>query len=72
MTQEELLVKINALAAKKRQGTASPEELEKLNALRGEYLRGFRAMLDQTLENTVILYPDGSREKLSDRKKKRK
>ena len=69
MTQEELLQKINPLAKKKREGTASQEELRELDMLRSEYLKGFRAMLNQTLENTVIQYPDGSREKLSDRKK---
>lgn len=70
MTQEELLQKINPLAKKKREGTATEDELKELDRLRKEYLAGFRAMLNQTLESTVIQYPDGSREKLSDRKKK--
>lgn len=70
MTQEELLSRINPLARKKREGTITEEELAELTRLRNEYLSGFRAMLDQTLENTVIQYPDGSRERLSDRKKK--
>ena len=70
MTQEELLKKINPLARKKREGTATKEELAELDKLRGEYLKGFRAMLNQTLDNTVIQYPDGTRERLVDRKKK--
>ena len=70
MTQEELLKKINPLAKKKREGTITADELTELERLRGEYLKGFRAMLDQTLESTVIQYPDGSRERLADRKKK--
>lgn len=71
VTQEQLIKEINALYAKKKDGTATAEELKKLVRLRQEYLKGFRAMLDQTLENTVIQYPDGSRERLSDRKKKK-
>lgn len=70
MTQEELLKKINPLAKKKREGTITDEELHTLDALRQEYLKGFRAMLDQTLDSTVIQYPDGSKERLADRKKK--
>ena len=70
MTQEELLRKINPLAKKKREGTITKEELQTLDALRQEYLKGFRAMLDQTLDSTVIQYPDGTKERLSDRKKK--
>ena len=67
---EELLQKINPLAKKKREGTATEDELIELDRLRKEYLAGFRAMLNQTLESTVIQYPDGSRERLTDRKKK--
>jgi len=70
VTQEELLKKINPLARKKREGTITAEELKRLEELRAEYLAGFRAMLHQTLEHTVIEYPDGSRERVADRKKK--
>lgn len=70
MTQEELINKINPLAKKKREGTITEKEFAELQRLREEYLAGFRAMLNQTLESTVIQYPDGSRERLSDRKKK--
>ncbi len=71
MTQEELLKRINPLSKKKREGTATEKELAELDALRQEYLVGFRAMLNQTLDSTVIQYPDGSRERLIDRKKKK-
>ena len=72
MTQEELLKQINPLARKKREGNITEEELKKLNELREEYLKGFRAMLNQTLESTVIQYPDGSKVKLTEHRKEKK
>ena len=69
MTQEQLLKNINALYKKKKDGTMTDDEAKRYEELKKEYLLGFRAMLDQTLENTVIEYPDGSREYVKDRKK---
>lgn len=64
--------RINELARKKKEVALSEEELAEQAALRAEYIREFRAQFGSVLENTVIQYPDGSREKLPDRKKNEK
>ena len=64
--------RINELARKKKEVGLSEEELAEQAALRAEYIREFRAQFGSVLENTVIQYPDGSREKLPDRKKNEK
>ena len=56
--------RINFLAKKaKTEGLTSAEQAEQ-KKLREEYLAGFRRNLYQTLDNTVIQRPDGTREKL--------
>ena len=64
--------RINELARKKKEVGLSEEELAEQAALRAEYIRKFRAQFGSVLKNTVIQYPDGSREKLPDRKKNEK
>ena len=62
--------RINELAkiAKERELTA--EELEERARLRAEYIADFRRSFAAQLDNTVIQRPDGSIERLSDRKQK--
>lgn len=56
--------RINELARRKKAGVITEDELLEQKALREEYLRGFRAGLISTLDNTYIERPDGTREKL--------
>ena len=42
------------------------EEVAEQKALRAEYIADFRASFTGILENTVIQYPDGSRQSLPD------
>ena len=63
MTQEKLN-RINELAhlAKERELTA--EELEERSALRKEYIEDWRRSTIDVLENTYIVSPDGTKQKL--------
>ncbi len=54
--------RINALAKKSKAEGLTPEEQAEQKALREEYLADFRASFRGVLENTVIEYPDGSRQ----------
>lgn len=63
-----LVDRINALARKARTCGLSPEEQALQKALREEYIKAFRASLTQTLDNTWIERPDGTREKLQRKK----
>ena len=63
--------RINALAKKaKTEEGLTPEEKEEQSELRQAYVAAMRASLRGQLNNTVIVYPDGSRKKLSDAGKK--
>ena len=66
------LDRINELAKKKKEVGLTEEELSEQAALRAEYIREFRAQFGNVLENTVIQYPDGSRQSLPDMKKGKK
>ena len=56
--------RLNFLARKaKAEGLTEAERTEQ-QALREEFLKGFRQNLYQTLDNTVIQRPDGSKQKL--------
>ena len=58
--------RINELARKSKEQPLSPEEAAEQKALREEYIAEFRASFTGILENTVIQYPDGSRQSLPD------
>ena len=64
---KEKVERINALAKKSRtpEGLTEAEKAEQA-ALRAEYIAEFRASFTGILENTVIQYPDGSRQSLPD------
>ena len=62
--EKEKINRINELARKKKEGSITQEEQEEHEALRKEYITGFRENLRQVLDNTVIQHPDGSRTKL--------
>ena len=70
MIDDKMIARINELAAKSRtdEGLTEAEKEEQAN-LRREYIEAYRASLRSTLENTVVVRPDGSKERLSEMKK---
>lgn len=56
--------RLNFLARKAKTEGLTPAEQEEQKKLREEFLAGFRRNLYQTLDNTYIQRPDGSKEKL--------
>ena len=64
--------RINFLARKSREeGLTEAEALEQKN-LRAEYVAAFRKSLENTLDNTVIQRPDGTRERVTKKNNKPK
>ena len=61
--------RINELAALKKERPLTEAEAAEQAALRAEYLAEFRARMRGTLDSTVIERPDGTRERVVDRKK---
>lgn len=62
--EQEKVKRINFLAKKAKTEGLTAEEKTEQQALREEYLAGFRRNLYQTLDNTVVQRPDGSKQKL--------
>ncbi len=72
MITQEKIDRINALARKSKTAEGLTEaEKEEQQKLRREYIDAYKASLHAQLGNTVIVRPDGTREKLSDMKKKK-
>ena len=69
ITQKEI-DRINVLARKSKteEGLTEAEKAEQAE-LRKQYVAAMRASLRGQLDHTVVVYPDGSRKKLSDVKK---
>ena len=66
MNMNEVIARINELAAKVKAGQAlSPEELEERAKLRRIYMDSVVGNLRGQLENTTIVYPDGTRKKVT-------
>ena len=61
--------RINELARLAKTRELTPEEQQERAVLRREYIDAYTGSLRATLENSVIVRPDGTREKVSDRKK---
>ena len=70
--EKQKLDRINELAKKAKETELTEEEKAEQKALREEYILEFRAHFRGILSNTVIQYPDGSRESLDERKNKKK
>ena len=56
--------RINELARASKTRVLTEEEKSEQAALRAEYIRDYRASLRGILDNTVIIRPDGTKEKL--------
>ena len=66
MTMDEVIARINVLARKVKAGeTLTPEETEERAKLRRMYIDSVVGNLKGELENTTIVYPDGSKKKVS-------
>ena len=65
MITEEKIARINALARKSRteEGLTEAEKTEQA-ALRREYVDAVKRSLQGQLDHTVILHPDGTKQKL--------
>ena len=72
MITQEKIDRINFLARKSKAEGLTEEELLEQKALRAEYVAAFRKSLENTLDNTVIQRPDGTRERVTKKNNKPK
>ena len=64
MDMNKVIARINALAKKAKEGNLSEEELAERDKLRRIYIDSVKASLTGQLENTYIVYPDGTKKKV--------
>ncbi|MBQ8834061.1 MAG: DUF896 domain-containing protein [Oscillospiraceae bacterium] len=64
MNMNEVIARINELAKKAKTESLTPEELTERDKLRRIYIDSVKANLVGQLENTYIVRPDGSKEKV--------
>ena len=64
MNMNEVIARINELAAKNKAEGLTEEELVERDKLRRIYIDSYKASLVGQLENTYIVRPDGSKEKI--------
>lgn len=67
--EQEKIARINALARKAKAEGLTPEEIAERDVLRKEYIADVKRSLVGQLENTTIVRPDGSREKVTKKNK---
>jgi len=65
MDMNEVIARINQLAAKAKAEGLTDQELTERDKLRRIYIDSVKASLTGQLENTTIVYPDGTRKKVS-------
>ena len=65
MNMNEVIARINELAAKNKAEGLTPEELTERDKLRRIYIDSVKANLVGQLEHTTIVYPDGSKKKVT-------
>ena len=68
MNMNEVIARINELAHKAKAEGLTPEELKERDRLRRIYIDSVKANLVGQLENTYILRPDGTKEKVEKKK----
>lgn len=61
----EVIARINELAAKNKREGLTADELAERDKLRKIYIDSVKANLVGQLENTTILYPDGTKKKVT-------
>lgn len=67
--EQEKIARINALARKAKAEGLTPEEIAERDVLRKEYIADVKRSLVGQLENTTILRPDGTRQKVQKKEK---
>ena len=66
MTMDEVIARINELARKVKAGeTLTPQETEERAKLRRMYIDSVVGNMTGELENTSIVYPDGTKKKVT-------
>ena len=65
MDMNEVIARINALAKKNKEEGLTPEELAERDKLRRIYIDSVTGNLKNHLENTSIVYPDGTKKKVT-------
>ena len=65
MNMNETIARINALAKKNKEVGLTAEELAERDKLRRIYIDSVKANLVGQLENTTIVYPDGTKKKVT-------
>lgn len=65
MNMNETIARINELAKKNKEVGLTAEELAERDKLRRIYIDSVKANLVGHLENTTILYPDGTKKKVT-------
>ena len=68
MHMKEVIARINELAHKAKAEGLTPEELAERDKLRRIYIDSVKANLVGQLENTYILRPDGTKQKVEKKK----
>ena len=64
MNMDEVIQRINELAKKAKEQGLTPEETAERDKLRRIYIDSVKASLVGHLDNTYLLRPDGTKEKL--------
>ena len=64
MNMDEVIARINQLAAKAKKEGLNEEELAERDKLRRIYIDSVKASLTGQLEHTTIVYPDGTKKKV--------
>ena len=64
MDMNEVIARINALAKKNKEQGLTDEELAERDKLRRIYIDSVKANLVGQMENTSIVYPDGTKKKV--------
>lgn len=64
MNMQEVIARINQLAHKAKAQGLTPEEITERDKLRRIYIDSVKANLVGQLENTYLLRPDGTKEKV--------
>lgn len=68
MNMNEVIERINVLAKKAKETGLTQEELAERDKLRRIYIDSVKANLTGQLENTYIVYPDGTKKRVERKK----
>lgn len=63
--EKQRIDRLNELARLRKERALTEDERAEQAELRNEYLASVRMNLEAQLENTVVVYPDGTRKKLT-------